>query len=348
MVNKFIIILSSLLLLIPCVKAQSLSGKDAFAVLNLYNSAQMTSRGLNFIPRFTDNAPSALTNPSVLDSSLNGKASVTYTDLFASAYQGALAFTHTFKKFGNVGFGLQYINYGSFKLTEYTGEITGNFSVNDFMLSVGWGKQIEKNLYIGATFKPLFSFYESYTSVALTFDISATYVSNNKDWQGSVILKNAGRQIHSFHKERDTLPFDIQIGISKQMSHAPLIFYVVAHNTTKWNIKENDKLTSKENISLDGDNKKENKFSDFLDNGFRHLHFAVDITPRKQHKEMNVDDVLSFAGLSYGIGIKWKQFTLNYARNEYHAYGSPNYITLGYTFSMKNNESIQNNNGNNF
>ncbi|MCH3923606.1 MAG: type IX secretion system protein PorQ [Bacteroidales bacterium] len=344
MLNKkilltIIITLSSITLLF----SQSEAGKNGYAILNLYNSARMTSLGINSMPRFSNDASSALTNPSILDSSLNKNISVTYTDLFAGAFQGALAYTRTFQKYGNFGFGLQWINYGKFTQTEENGDEVGSFSVNDYMLTVSWGRQIEKNIFIGATMKPIFSQYESYTAFALAFDLAATYVSNSKLWQASFVVKNIGRQIDAFSNERDTLPFDIQLGVSKQFKHAPVILYVVATDLQKWNIRENDDLNPRDKTNIDGTVDKEKTFSAFLDKGFRHLHFAADITPSKyfylslgyswrQHQEMKVDDAFSLAGLSYGFGINYKKYTLNYARNEYHRYGSPNYITIGYKF----------------
>lgn len=323
--------------------AQSQAGQESFAVLNLFNSAQMTARGLNFVPRFVKDAPTSIANPSTLDSTTNNMLSLTYTDIFAGAYQGAMAYTHSFKKIGNFGLALQYINYGKFTQTEANGDVVGSFSASDFMLNIAWGRQIEKNIYFGVNFKPLFSTYESYSSTSLAFDISAMWTSDNKLWQVGAIVKNIGRQIHSFAMQRDTLPFDIQMGFSKQFAHAPLILYVVADNLTKWNIREDDPLNMREDIEIDGTVIGENGFTAFLDKGFRHLKFAVDIKPSpyfylsfgyswRQHQEMAVEDAFSLAGFSYGLGLNYKNFALNYARNEYHNYGSPNYITLSYAF----------------
>jgi hypothetical protein len=325
------------------LRAQSTAGNEAFAVLNLFNSAQMTSRGLSFMPRYTVDVPSALTNPSLISDSLNNKGTITYTDLFGSTFQAALSFAHTFNKVGTLGFGLQYINYGSFKQTEANGEVTGTFYANEYMFTIGWGTQVEKNIYLGATFKPLVSQYESYTSFTLAFDLAATYYDPNKSWQASMILKNIGRQVSSFNSVRDTLPTDLQLGFSKKFSHAPLTLYVVADNLTKWNIREDDPLNPRDKQSISGEVDEESKVAAFLDKGFRHLQFALDIQPSqywylsvgyswRRHQEMKVDDAFSIAGISYGLGIKYRKFTLSYARNEYHNYGSPNYITLGYTF----------------
>lgn len=323
--------------------AQSESGQKAFAILNLYNSAQMTGRGLNFVPRFIADAPTSIANPSTLDSSVNNMASLTYTDIFAGSYQASLAYTHSFAKVGNFGFAIQYINYGEFLLTEENGDITGTFSANDLMFNIAWGRKIEKNIYLGVNFKPMFSKYESYSSSSIAFDVAATWVSPSQSWQVSAIVKNVGRQIKSFANQRDTLPLDLQLGFSKKFKHAPLVVYVVADNLTKWNIREEDKLSSRFETDMYGNVKDESSFGAFMDKAFRHLRFAVDILPSKyyyisigyswrQHKEMAVEDTFSLTGLSYGFGINYKNYALNYARNEYHNYGAPNYITLSYRF----------------
>lgn len=324
------------------VSAQSNAGVKAYVVLDLYNSAQMTARGLNFMPRFTHDASSSITNPSTLNDSISNMFSITYTDLFAGAYQGAFAAVHSFKKVGTFALGMQYINYGTFNQTDVNGYYEGTFSAADYLFTIGYGMQLEKNIYIGVTFKPLFSKYESYSAIALCFDFAATWVSRNRDWQVAALARNVGKEIHSFDSENDSIPFDIQIGLSKHMAKAPVIFYIVADKLTQWNIRENDKLNPRDEVHMDGSVKKESNFKDFLDKGFRHLHFAVDIEPSRhfylsfgyswrQHQEMTVDDAFSLAGISYGMGIKYKKFTLNYARNEYHNYGSPNYITIGYS-----------------
>ena len=343
--KKIVIVLMAMLWTVVGL-SQSQAGQEGFAVLNLFNSAQMTQRGFNFIPRFVKETSSSIANPATLDSTVSGIASLTYTDIFAGAYQGALHYAHSFNKIGTFGFGIQYINYGTFQRTSANGDNEGSFSCNDFMLNIAWGRQIEKNVYLGVSFKPLFSTYESYSSASLAFDVSAMWTSNSKLWQAGLVLKNIGRQVKSFASQRDTLPFDMQIGLSKQFSHAPLILYVVADNLTKWNIREDDPLNPHYQVEIDGTINKENSFTAFLDKGFRHLKFAIDIRANKfvdlslgyswrQHQEMAVGDAFSLAGFSYGLNLHYKQFSLAYARNEYHNYGSPNYITLSYNFGWQ-------------
>lgn len=120
--RKLIILIINILLPLSLLYSQSEAGKDAYAVLNLYNSARMTSLGINTMPRFSSDVAASLTNPSTLDSSINNNISLTYTSLFSGVYQGALAYAHTFKTFGNFGFGMQYINYGTFTRTEENGD----------------------------------------------------------------------------------------------------------------------------------------------------------------------------------------------------------------------------------
>lgn len=340
---KILLVITILIFFNKFAFAQSEAGQAGFAILNLYNSAPMTARGLNFVPRFIEDAPTSIANPATLNKELNNRISVTYTDIFAGSYQGAIHYTHSFEKFGNFGFALQYINYGEFLLTESNGDVMGTFSANDLMLNIAWGRQIEDNIYLGLNFKPMFSHYESYSSTTLAVDVSAMWLSPSKSWQIGAILKNIGRQVHSFANQRDTLPLDLQIGFSKKFKHAPVILYVVADNLTQWNIRENDPLEPRTSKELDGSIKEESSFSAFFDKGFRHLRFAIDILPSKyfnlsfgysyrQRKEMAVDDAFSLTGLSYGFTCFYKNYTVSFARNEYHNYGSPNYITLSYKF----------------
>ncbi|MDO5760300.1 MAG: type IX secretion system protein PorQ [Bacteroidota bacterium] len=343
---KGIKILFIITILVFCNKfafAQSKAGQEGFAILNLYNSAPMTAKGLNFVPRFIEDAPTSIANPATLNPTLNNRISLTYTDIFAGSYQGAIHYTRTFEKFGNFGFALQYINYGEFLLTEENGDVMGTFSAHDYMFNIAWGKQIENNIYLGINFKPMFSKYESYSSTTLAVDVSAMWSSPSKSWQIGAVLKNIGRQVQSFANQRDTLPLDLQIGVSKKFKHAPIVLYIVADNLTQWDIRGDDALNPRTSKELDGSETTESSFSAFMDKGFRHLRFAIDILPSKylnlslgysyrQRKEMAVTDAFSLTGLSYGFQVFYKNYTIAYARSEYHNYGSPNYITLSYKF----------------
>jgi hypothetical protein len=153
------------------------------------------------------------------------------------------------------------------------------------------------------------------------------------------MARNIGKQIKTFASQDFSLPFDLQLAASKKLAHAPLTIYAAITNLHKWNLREDDPLNPRDEIDLNGEVTKENKFVGILDNAFRHFQIGIEITPSeyfylaagyswKQNREMSINDAFSAAGLSYGIGINYSRFRLCYSRNEYHRYGAPNYISL--------------------
>jgi hypothetical protein len=313
---------------------------ETFSVLNLSSFAPTTALGMDFTPFKAQDITLAITNPSLLDSSLNNQASISYTNIFNGIWQGNIAYSHSFNKWGSFSLGLNYISYGEFDRYEENGDKTGTFTANDFYFVIGWGRMLDSNLYIGANFKPLFSHYDTYSSSALAFDVALTYLSTNRLFAATLMARNFGAQINTYAYTKEDLPWQLELSVAKKLKHAPLTFYVQASNLQTWDIRETDALNPRDKTdAFTGQVTKENKATAFLDKTFRHLNFGVDFQVMqslnlsvgyswRRHKEMEIDNTFSLAGLSYGFGLNIKRFRLSYARNEYHKYGAPNYITL--------------------
>ncbi len=313
---------------------------EAYPVLNLRSSARVAAFGMDFLSWQTNDISVAITNPSILSKEMNNQFAIGYTDLFAGIWQGNIAYSHSFNKLGSFSFGMNYVGYGNFKRTEPNGDEKGDFSVNDYMFTIGWGRMLDSNVYIGANIKPVFSQYESYSAIAIAFDVAATYLSNNRSFSATLMARNFGTQLKSFSGVEEKLPFQLELGISKKLKYAPFRLFVLATNLQKWDLREDDPLNPRDEVDpFTGEITRENTFIGILDNGFRHLNFAIDFQPSKnfyitlgyswkQNREMYLQDAFSMAGFSYGFGFMIKKFQLSYARNEYHKYGSPNHLTL--------------------
>lgn len=316
-----------------------LGGTHAYSILNLRNSAKTAALGVDVLSCFTDDVSAVMTNPSIISTENHNDFALTYTALFDGISQAGLAYSYSLGAFGNLGAGLQYLNYGDFEMTEENGDVVGRFTANEYAFTLAWSKMLDSNVYIGASLKPIYSQYETYSSFALAIDLAVSYQSNNRSWAASVIARNIGKQISTFATQEESLPFDLQLALYKKLKHAPLSIYASITNLHKWNIREDDELNPRDEVDLNGEVRKENKFVGIMDNALRHLQFGVEFTPSKyfylalgyswkQNREMQIDDTFSLAGLSYGVGLNYKQFRLAYSRNEYHRYGSPNFITF--------------------
>lgn len=313
---------------------------EAYAVLNLRSSARVAALGMDFLPWQVNDISVAISNPSILSKQMNNQFAIGYTNLFAGIWQGNFAYSHTFNKVGSMSLGMNYVGYGNFKRTEANGDEKGDFTVNDYMFTIGWGRMLDSNVYIGANLKPIFSQYESYSSIAMAFDLAATYISDNRSFTATLMARNFGTQLKSFNNIEEKLPFQLELGISKKLEHAPFQLFVMATNLQKWDLREDDPLNPRDEVDpFTGEIKRENNFLGILDNTFRHLNFGANFQPSKnfyiafgyswkQSREMYLEDAFSMAGFSYGFGINIKKFQLSYSRNEYHKYGSPNHLTL--------------------
>ena len=336
--KKYFLAISILIISSLATKAQ-IGGNAIYSVLSLHPSAKTAALGLDFLPCFSDDITAIINNPSTLRKENHNDIGITYTTLFSGINQASLAYSHTLDKIGSLALGVQYLNYGSFDMTEENGDVVGKFAAADYVFTLSWGKMLDSNVYIGANLKPVFSQYESYSGFALAIDLSASYQSSDRTWAVSLMARNMGRQIKKFANEDFSLPFDLQLSASKKLAHAPLTIYGAITNLHKWNLREDDPLNPRDEIDLNGEVTKENKFVGILDNAFRHFQIGIEITPSKyfylaagyswkQNREMSINDAFSAAGLSYGIGINYSRFRLCYSRNEYHRYGATNYISL--------------------
>ncbi len=336
--KKYFLVISILIISAITTKAQ-MGGSAAYSVLSLHSSAKTAALGMDFLPCFTDDISAIINNPATLTSNNHNDVGITYTSLFNGINQASLAYSYNLNKVGSLALGVQYLNYGSFDMTEENGDIVGKFNAADYVFTLSWGKMLDSNVYIGANLKPVFSQYESYSGFALAIDLAASYQSTDRTWAVSLMARNMGRQIKKFANEDFSLPFDLQLSASKKLAHAPMTIYAAITNLQQWNLREDDPLNPRDEIDLNGEITKENKFVGILDNAFRHLQVGVEFTPSKyfyiaagyswkQNREMQINNAFSVAGLSYGIGINYSRFRLSYSRNEYHRYGAPNYITL--------------------
>ena len=130
-------------------------------------------------------------------------------------------------KIGCISLGFSSINYGDFLRTNEIGEQGSTFSASDQIFSLGIGRLLMQNLSFGINLKFLNSNYDSYSSYALTSNVSSTYFNNDKTFTTTLLLKNLGKQINSYFSFQEEVPFEIQFGLSKKLEHLPFRYSIV-------------------------------------------------------------------------------------------------------------------------
>lgn len=340
MQNRFSNFLIALLFIPLFAFSQSESG-TTYAFLNLPFSARSIALGGNFQAVYDHDIGLALGNPSLISAEMNNQIEFNFVDYFSDINYGSVSYGRTLEKLGTFVATMQFMDYGNFEYATNTGERLGSFSAGDYALNIGWSRALDSTFYIGANLKGLYSNYESYSSFGLAVDVAATYYLPERRITTSIIFRNIGTQIKTYTPNtRESLPFEIQAGISKSLAHLPLRFSLLLTNLQKWDMTYTDIFTSQTNTINSEENPDSSSGIDgFTDKLMRHIVLGLELKPMKalslrlgynylKRKEMTIPTRLSTVGFSWGFGLNIYRFQINYARNAQHLAPSPNYISI--------------------
>jgi hypothetical protein len=316
-----------------------IGGNGTFKFYNLINPARTAALGSgNFLAIKDNDISLMLANPSLITADVNNHLALTFTDHYSDINYGIASFGKDFHKVGSFVATMQFVNYGTFKYVDENDNKGGDFNAGEYAFNIGWGRKLDSAFSIGANLKSIYSSLESYTSYGLAVDVAGSY-SNKKNFTVSVAARNIGRQITTYTSgDPETLPFEIQLGLSKRLPHLPFRYSIVLNHLEKWDLTYTDPY-DKRLDPLTGEPINANTNNGFLDQAMRHIVLGGEFVPTRvlsfrfgynyqRRQEMKLSTHQAMVGFSWGIGLKISKFNFNYARATYHLAGSPNYFTL--------------------
>lgn len=295
------------------------------------------------VPGFDNDLGMALYYPSLIRKDMKSQLSLNFVDYFGDISYGTAAFNRGFEKAGDFTMAIQYISYGKFTEADDLGNQLGDFTANEYAISIGWGRELSPRFSIGSNLKALVSNFEEYSSFGLAADVSAAYFNPDQMIASALVFRNIGRQITRYHQNgKEVLPFDIVFGISKKLINAPLRFSLVAHNLHNYDLTYTELIGDNPGFPGFEENRPstaEERFAEVSGKLLRHAVFGVEFSPTKnfivglgynyrRRQEMKVDTRLSTVGLSWGVGIRVSSFMFHYGRSNYHLAGAPNHFSI--------------------
>lgn len=330
--------------IIQSLSAQ-IGGENVYTFTTLPHTARVAALGGNLITVKDDDVALAYHNPAVLNPSMHHNLTFNHAFYLADINHGYFGYGNHIDKINTTFHGsVQYAAYGDFNLTDPTGTVNGTFSANEYAVTIGAGRQYNERLSFGANLKFLNSQFEAYQSVGIAGDAAVFYSDTAKRFTATLLFKNMGSQITTFQPDNfESLPFDMQIGISKRLKHLPLRFSVIVHNLHRWNIRYNDPNID-EPVFIFGEDPEEEEPKEesyFVDNLARHFIFNGEfLLGAKQNfrmrigynhlrrGELTVPNTVSLAGFNFGVGLKINRFRIDYGRSVYHLAGGANQLTI--------------------
>lgn len=326
-----------LLLLFQTGIAQK-GGESTYSFLGLTNSARVAALGGELVSLLDDDINMVFHNPALLTEGMHNNLSLNYVNYFAGVNYGYASYGYSVEGIGNFAAGMHYVNYGTFDRTDELGELLGTFRASEYALNLVYSRSfLDTLLTVGVNLKPIFSSLEQYTSLGIAVDVGASYYIPRSLTTFGFVLKNMGAQITSYTGRRESLPFEIQAGITQALAHAPFRFTVTFQHLERWDLTYT--VQDNDNLVIAGNETDKSGFDIFGDKLMRHIVFGTEFLlgknfhldlgyNYKRRKEMMVIAHPGMVGFSWGFGFRVSKFHIAYGRASYHLAGGTNLFSL--------------------
>lgn len=310
------------------ISARGQEHGTVFDFLSLSSSAHANALGGRNISLTDDDASLVIQNPALLSNVSNNSINLNFMAYMQGTKLGSAAFVREAGERGTWGLSAQFLGYGKMQETTASGEVLGEMGALDVAIGGMYGYLFNDYWSGGATGKFIYSKYGSYASVALAVDLGINYLNEDNNFSTSLVLANMGGQVKAFGDKREALPFNLQWGFTKRLSHLPVRLSVTLTDLTRW---------SKSYYYVPGGG--DASAGRIIMN---HLNLGVDIIPMdafyvslgyniRRANELKAAGSSHAAGLTCGAGVNIKRikFGLSYAK--YHVSVPSFTFSLGYS-----------------
>ena len=305
------------------LRGQTLGGSAVYNFLKLPGSTQLSALGSQPISVPGNDISMGAFNPALLRSSMHGQAAANFNFLPAGAKQLHWMMGASVPKIETMfAVGIQYLGYGQAPQTDAAGNVMGSFRAQDYAIQVSASRRYLERWHYGGTLKLIQSRYGQYASRGLALDVGVTYHDTAKLFQAGFLARNMGFQWRTYAGEGEDLPFDLSLGVTKRLLHAPIQFSLTAHSLHRFDLRYRDTTFNRDNYGRSGN-------QGFLDNLFRHFVFSVQAFPGDRieltlgynylrRSELSITNAANgLAGFSMGAGVLLKKMQIRYARSQY-------------------------------
>ncbi len=342
---RLLILLSCITLLSqPSLHGQVTGGQQAFAFLELPVSARLTALGGYLVSARDRDVTLGVGNPALLQADMHGQLSFNHAFHVGGTGNGYFGYGHHVQPWGvTMHGGVRYMQYGDIPWRDEFNQDLGTFSPSELAAHIGAGWQWQERISLGMNLRYVQARYASYQSTALATDIGMFYENPESRLGIGVVLQNIGGPLTRFSDsgEREALPFNPVIGLSKRLKYLPLRLTVSAHTLHRWNIRYDDPDLRTQILFPGQEAESENTFAQGVDNAFRHLTFSGEFLfgktesfrvrvayDHRMRREMLVPNYGGLAGFSGGFGFRIYRFQLDYGFGVYHQAGSSHHLSI--------------------
>lgn len=334
-----------LTLAISSISQAQTGGDYAFPFMDLTYNARSAGLSGDFICARDGDINLGVANPSMLNERMHTAFGFNQALLSGKINYGMAAYGYNWPKAGSMSTYIQYVNYGKFTRTAINGTEEGSFHPFEMVIGGGIGRSINPHMSVGANLKFIYSDLESYRSFGAGIDLAASYFNEEKGIVATALFKNAGIQFNAYHEngEQSPLPAELQAAVAYKLPHAPFRFTLLVHHLNKWDITYQDPNLKPTIDPLSGDTIPV-PTAGFMEKLGRHFTYQLETIVTKnihiragfdyqRRKEMRLEQRPGIAGFSFGLGLYFNKFSLDYGFMVYSTAGFNQMLTLSTNFS---------------
>lgn len=291
--------------------------QTGYNFLRLPASAHAAALGGDNITVIDDDESLIFNNPALLSSVSDKTINLNYMNYMSGVNSASASFNRIVKERASWAAAAQYINYGTMKQVDENNVQTGDFSAKDIALSGYFSYLLTNRLSGGIAAKFITSYIGDYNAIACGVDLGLNYYDPDHEWSLSFVMKNLGGQLKAYDEDYGSMPFDIQMGVSKHFVGSPLRLHLTMVDLNHLDYKFINHLVIGADILLT---------DNFWFGGGYNFR-------RANEMKISTDDSESShsAGLSLGAGLSLNRIKVGVAYGKYHVSSSSLVLNLAYS-----------------
>jgi len=315
-----------------------LGGAYTYGFLGLTSAARSAALSGNVVAANDPNLSMVYENPALLDSTMGNQVSLSYVNYFADINYGQAAYAMNTSRLGTFSARIFYLNYGNFIEANEYGEITGSFKAAEYNLGISWGLQLDSAFTVGLSIKPVYSVFERYSSWGIAGDVALLYRSQENRFSAGLVARNIGTQLTTYDNPiREPIPFEILAGLNYKIKHAPFSLFLNLNHLEKYDLDV--VLPGDITDPATGEKVYNSRFQETALKTLDHVGLGAEFVPGKainirfgynfrRRSELKLGTKNTASGMSFGLGLKLKNFNLDYSLASYHVSGVSHLLTI--------------------
>lgn len=291
--------------------------QEVYTFLRLPVSAHAAALGGDNITISDDDPTMIFHNPALISNTSDKSINLNFMTYMEGSKSASASFIKAWGERATWGVSAQYMDYGSMKETTIDNIEVGTFSAKDIAIAGTFAYLLGNRWSGGITLRVISSSIAGYNSMAIATDLGLNYLDDERGWSISAVAKNLGGQVKAFQDTYEKIPFDLQVGVSKEFNAAPLRFSATFSRLNRWDTSFIQHLAVGADVFI-GE-------SVYIAAGYNFR--------RREEMKINEGDSSSShgAGLSIGAGLTLKRFKLGIAYAKYHVSASSLLINATYS-----------------